>query len=224
MFRERERYPEEKRSKHYLREEFAERLSKGPVHYKLQLQLHQVSPSDRPHVLHAGRYWDESTHPWMDLAEVMVTTMLPSDVTERTRFNVGNAPPSLGLVGPPESIHDFKCIPHIRIEVYKRCQQMRSWVSASEKPKELSTYLIQVETGDRKYAGTDATISITLTGEYHKDKCVTDHSGLEQKKVTRAHPPLYFRHNLLFSTCNKLPSYFQLSVTTWCLSWFPWQT
>lgn len=163
--RERDRYPDEKRSKHYLREEFAMRLSQGTVNYKLQLQLHDISPRDRPHVLHCGRFWDESTHPWIDLADVTITTILPPYVIERTQFNIGNLPPSLGFIGPPESVHDFRCIPYIRKEIYKRSQSMRLLVVATEKPQRLAIYYFQIQRGETQHEGTKASISASLTGK-----------------------------------------------------------
>ena len=161
MNRERERHPEEKRAKHYLREEFAKRLSKGTINYKLQLQLHLVSSLDRPHVLHCGWHWDEKTHPWIDLADVTLTTMIPPNVIERTQFNIGNLPHSLEFVGPPESVHDFRCVPYIRKEAYKRSQIMRKLAVAEQKPENVSVYHVHIERAEKN----DATMSITLTGK-----------------------------------------------------------
>lgn len=169
--RERERYPDEKRSKHYLREEYIERLSKGPIKYKLQLQLHEVSPSDTQQILNVSKHWDDETHPWIDLADVTVTTMLPDDVVERTKCNVAHCPPSLGLIGPPKTIYDYTFIPYIRERVYKRSQKMRLLTSPDETGGKMVTYLITMETGDVKHAGTNATISITITGINRNSSC-----------------------------------------------------
>ncbi|KAK3734228.1 hypothetical protein QZH41_012948 [Actinostola sp. cb2023] len=161
---ERERYPEEKRPKDYLKKEYEERLDKGPVHYKLQLQLHEISTSDSPHILNSSKAWDDETHPWMGLADVTITTMLADDVIERTKYNTANKPSSLGLIGPPESIHDFKCISYYRKHVYKRSQRMRLLKSPHQEDDNVCTYVIQIETGDVKHAGTDATITLSMTG------------------------------------------------------------
>ncbi|XP_031557674.1 allene oxide synthase-lipoxygenase protein-like [Actinia tenebrosa] len=161
---DRERYPDEKRSKRYLREEYIQRLSKGPIKYKLQLQLHEVSPSDSQQILSAAKQWNDDTHPWMDLADVTITTMLPDDEVERTKYNVANCPPSLGIIGSPKSMYDFTCINYIRKRIYKRSQKMRLLTSPDENEGGMVTYLITVETGDVKHAGTNATISITMTG------------------------------------------------------------
>ena len=163
-YRERERFADETRPQDYLRQEFKERLSKGPVHYRLQLQLHEVRPDDSPHILHIGRVWDESTHPWFDLADVTVTSTLPDDVIERTRYNVANMPPSMGLL-PFETIDDYSCIAHIRTEVYQRTQTLRLLRPPRALPDHMTNYLVRVETGSQSGAGTDATITVTLTGK-----------------------------------------------------------
>jgi hypothetical protein len=104
--------------------------------------------------------------------------MLADDVVERTKYNIVNNPASLGLIGPPESIHDFKVIAHIRKKLYKRCQKMRLLLGPHQEPDNMSTYLIHVETGDIKNAGTNATISITLTGKYLGKKSTSQKQAL----------------------------------------------
>ena len=78
-------------------------------------------------------------------------------------FNVGNLPDSLYLL-PAHSIHHSNCIAHIRNEVYARTQRIRLARSSKVEPDHVATYIISVETGSQLRAGTNANISISLTG------------------------------------------------------------
>lgn len=78
-------------------------------------------------------------------------------------FNVGNLPDSLYLL-PAHGIHHSNCIAHIRNEVYARTQRIRLARSSKVEPDHVATYIISVETGSQLRAGTNANISISLTG------------------------------------------------------------
>ena len=151
----------------YLTEEFKARISRGPVKYKLQLTLHEVRSDDPPNILDIGRYWDENAHPWLDVADVTLTTILSPQASEALRFNVGNLPSSIYLLQARGTQHS-NCIAHIRKEVYQRTQTIRLSRKASIKPDHVATYRIRVETGERLRAGTDANISVSLTGIYNQ--------------------------------------------------------
>jgi len=162
--RDNKRLPSETRAKDYLKEEFKERISRGPVKYKLQLTLHEARTDDPPAILNIARYWDEATHPWLDVADVTMTALLTPDVTEGLKFNCGNLPSSIYFL-PARTIYDSNCIAHIRKEVYERSQKIRSMRSSSQKPDHEATYVISVETGAQKKEGTNANISVSLTGK-----------------------------------------------------------
>ena len=162
--REQGRLPSETRSKDYLKKEFKERLARGPVKYKLQLTLHEPRPDDLPEILNIARYWNEASHPWLDLADVTLATLLAPDVTEQFRFNAGNLSSCLAFL-PPRSIYHSNCIAHIRKEVYARTQKIRSLRGSRQVADDLTTYFISVETGSQSRAGTDASISLSLTGK-----------------------------------------------------------
>ena len=148
-----------------MKEEFKTRISREPVKYKLQLTLHEVRSDDSPSILDIGRYWDENTHPWLDVADVTLTTILSPQANEALRFNVGNLPSCIYLLQARGTQHS-NCIAHIRKEVYQRTQTVRLCRKANIKPDHVATYKISVETGERLRAGTDANISISLTGIY----------------------------------------------------------
>ena len=162
--RDSKRLPSETRAKDYLKEEFKERISRGPVKYKLQLTLHEAKSDDPPTILNIARYWDKATHPWLDVADVTLTALLTPDVTEGFKFSCGNLPSFLYFL-PARNIYDSNCIAHIRKEVYERTQKIRSMRCSSQEPDHEATYVISVETGAQKKAGTDANISVSLIGK-----------------------------------------------------------
>ena len=164
-FRDQKRLPTETRGKNYLREEFRKRLYEGSVKYKLQLTFHVPRSDDPAAILNVARYWDEATHPWLDVADVTINVFLSPDVTEKMRFNPGNLAPCLGLL-PACSIHDSNCVVHIRKEVYERTQKLRALRDGSNyAPDQTAIYSISVQTANHKKARTDARIFLSLTGK-----------------------------------------------------------
>ena len=152
--------------------EFIDQISKGEIKYKLQIQLHEIKPDDSHLILHAARAWDRDTHPWLDLADVTLTSVLPIDVVERTRCSLAHRPPTIGIP-PAETIYDYNSIPYLRSKVYPTSLSMssskpRKKVSREQMLSEVS-YCITVRTGNRKGAGTDAKVSLTITGKIKKN-------------------------------------------------------
>ena len=158
-----QRFPNETLPPDYLKREYEERIGKGTLEYKLQLQLHEAKPEDSHLILQIGREWDESTHPWLDLADIKMTSLLSPKATERLKFTFRNLPPSIDLL-PAQSVDDPSVVLHIRSAVYAWSQKLRSMRSNKVIPDNVASYLIRVETGSHSGAGTDATISISLTG------------------------------------------------------------
>ena len=163
-YRINERSPDETLPMDYLKREYRERISKGPLDYKLQLQLHEPKEGDVPWILHVGREWDEETHPWLDLAYIKVMSLLSPTATERLKFIYLNLPASIGLL-PAVSVDDPNVVIRIRNEVYLWSQKLRKNRSNKLVPEHLASYLIRVETGSQSGAGTDASISVSLIGE-----------------------------------------------------------
>ena len=83
FFRIFSRHESEKRPEDYLRQEYVNRLAKSVVNYRLQIQIHEASPSHTATIFHAGILWDKETHPWLDLATVTIKTPISPDVLER---------------------------------------------------------------------------------------------------------------------------------------------
>lgn len=160
--------------------DFEERVLRGDVHYKLQIQLHEIKPDDSHLILHSARAWDKATHPWLDLADVKLTSTMPRDVVRDTRYSMYNCPMSVAVPGPVWSIYDYNSIAYLRSRVYPGSKAMSSIYPASETSAEdLVTYCISVCTGRRKGSGTDAKVSLTVTGRtftirrYHQG-CFTE--------------------------------------------------
>jgi catalase len=105
--------PGETRSRNYLKDEYVDRLRKGPVMYKIQVQLHQASDDDDQEIFNCCRKWDEASHPWMDLA--VITINKPLDWAESTRmiFSMRNLPKGLGTI-PSHSIYDYNSLNYLR--------------------------------------------------------------------------------------------------------------
>ena len=150
--------------KDYLKKEYRERITRGPLEYKLQLQLHEAKEDDPPTILHVGREWNESTHPWLDVADIKMTSLLSPTATERLKFIYTNLPSTIGIL-PAQSSDDPNCVVHIRNAVYVWSQKLRANRSNKLVPEHLASYLIRVETGNQSGAETDASISISLIGK-----------------------------------------------------------
>jgi hypothetical protein len=105
--------PGETRSQNYLKDELVERVSRGPVKYRFQLQLHTPEPGESDEIFNCNVAWDDEKHPYMDVATVELDKMLPFDESNRMRSSLRHRPPSLALL-PSASIDDYNSINYIR--------------------------------------------------------------------------------------------------------------
>ena len=154
----------ERRPENYLTAEFEERISCEGIQYKLQIQLHEIQPGDSHLILHAARAWDQDTHPWLDLADVKLTSLLPGDVVRDTHTSLTNAPPSISLP-PAKTIYDYSSLAYLGTKVSIVSSELS--VPKSPVKEDISIYCISVTTGNRKGAGTDANVTLTITGKGH---------------------------------------------------------
>lgn len=155
------------------------------MRYKLQLTLHLPQSDDPVDILNVARYWDEATHPWLDVADVTMVVLLSPDATEKMCFNPGNLAPCLELL-PARSIHHSNCVAHIRKEVYERTQKLRALRKGSNVvPDKSAIYSISVETGKKRKAGTNARIFISLTGNKSRTLCVVKALIYFQNKIVQ---------------------------------------
>ncbi|XP_035681462.1 allene oxide synthase-lipoxygenase protein-like [Branchiostoma floridae] len=153
----------ERRPRGYLRTEFAQELQRSLLEYRLQVQLHEWVEGDPYEIFNPACIWDPKTHPWMDLARVCVTNLLPQSVLERTIFDPSIQPPSLGLL-EPKSSHDHNSLPHLNSDLHSR--PMRP--GEGKLPVDLAegSYALEFHTGVQRGAGTTADVWITLTGTW----------------------------------------------------------
>nr|XP_058954727.1 allene oxide synthase-lipoxygenase protein-like [Pocillopora verrucosa]XP_058954728.1 allene oxide synthase-lipoxygenase protein-like [Pocillopora verrucosa] len=159
------RWEGDRRPKSYLTADFEERMSEGGVQYKLQIQLHEKQPDDSHLVLHAARVWDQATHPWLDLAEVRLTSLLPEDVTKGTRCSLENIPCGSLSLPSAKTIYDYNSMAYLKSKLQSRPKkQSFSLRKTSKSEGDMSIYCISVFTGDRKHAGTNADVTLTITG------------------------------------------------------------
>lgn len=120
-----QRDPKETRGRSYLKKEYAERLSRGPIRYRLQLQLHTPTSEDTDEIFNCNVEWDEATHPYMDVAVVEIDRMLSLEEEARAIFSLRNCPPSLGLI-PAKSADDYNSINYIRAKA-DIAKRVRVW-------------------------------------------------------------------------------------------------
>lgn len=81
-------------------------------------------------------------------------------------------PPSVNIPSA-ETIYDYNSIPYLRSNVYPISRMMSSSKPRTKESEEQATsevsYCIRVKTGNRKGAGTDAKVSLTITGKIDND-------------------------------------------------------
>ena len=162
------RDPEEKRSQRYLTKEFVDVLTERPVKYKLQMQLHQTTADQSHLILHPGRAWAPDTHPWIDVADVSLTTPLPPEVVQRCWAEVAYSHPTLQACTEPGTIHAYG-LPGRALRHLPGLQAGGARPGA-DNLFPTKKYVVQVETGDRHGSGTDAIISIVMIGNWTIDE------------------------------------------------------
>lgn len=90
----------------FLNHKWRDRLKQGPITYILQLQLHEVSPSDPPEILNSLLPWDQGTHPFINLATVSITRELSYAEQCYVGVEITNHPSSMSIL-PSNSIDNF---------------------------------------------------------------------------------------------------------------------
>ncbi|XP_078613312.1 allene oxide synthase-lipoxygenase protein-like [Branchiostoma floridae x Branchiostoma japonicum] len=168
------RLSEEERPQNYLRLEYAERLVKSSIHYRLQLQLHTKKASDTANTCNPHRCWAPVDHPWYNVADVIITTLLTDNVTARTSFHVANLPPCLSLI-EPESMYDYNSINYIRAKVYPAAHAARLAKLKGQRPLrgpieyETQPYSVEMRMGSKQgMLGLKRHLKVVLTGPHRR--------------------------------------------------------
>ena len=105
--------PNEPRGVNYLKNEWRDRVRAQGARYHLQIQLHEVAADDSPEIRNPLQPWDESTHPYLDLASVAIHETLSDAESSWMAFEVTNLPPSVGIL-PAESLDDYNSLNYMR--------------------------------------------------------------------------------------------------------------
>ena len=100
----------------YLKDEYMERVRSRGASYVLEMQLHEWRPDDQRDVILNSLYaWDESTHPWVHIANVHIGSILDEDpYGYRCVFEIAHRPECIGLI-EPLSIYDPPSLDYLRI-------------------------------------------------------------------------------------------------------------
>lgn len=108
-------YLDEGRTRNYLKDEIRHRLEVDheAVHYMLQIQLREKPPGPDPEWVTSEYPWDESPHPWHDLADVVLDKALDYREAMLTWFDMANHPDSLPVprgrsIDDPHSLNDLR--------------------------------------------------------------------------------------------------------------------
>jgi len=115
-----EAHPGETLTPNYLKDEFKKCVRRqGGVKYHLEIQLHEWQPGDVREVILSSLYsWDETTHPWMDVATVNIDTIHDADpYGYYCVFPITNHPECIRLI-EPISIHDPPSLEYLRVGSY----------------------------------------------------------------------------------------------------------
>ncbi len=100
-------------SVNYLQHQWHGQLRQEPIHYRLQIQLHEVTPSDSPEILNSLLPWDQQSHPFQDLADVSIVEPLSYAQQQYIAFEVTNLPRSMSIL-PAKSIDDYNSLNYMR--------------------------------------------------------------------------------------------------------------
>ena len=107
--------PGENRSINYLKNEYAERLAKGSIKYRLQLQLLEHQDDQDPEVLNPHVYWDEETCPFMELATVDIDEALSFDEMSWLTYEVTHLPNSMSILKATDT-EDYNSLNSMRVQ------------------------------------------------------------------------------------------------------------
>lgn len=91
------RQPDDTRPSNYLHADLARRAAQG-LHYRLELQLRSWPQRADAEALDSSRIWDEERFPFIEVARIHLTSLLPSSVPVRRDFRPESMPADLPLL------------------------------------------------------------------------------------------------------------------------------
>ncbi|MDA0282292.1 MAG: hypothetical protein O3B86_02955 [Planctomycetota bacterium] len=130
-----ERRPGEPRSSDYLRQRLYDRLTEGePVSYRFEAQFHAPQREDSLEWYDASLEWDERSHPWHSLGELILDRLLTARESDGLRFDPRNCPSSLR---PPQGsslsdLDDPRSLATAQYRVNSLLGRLRLWRRPSQ--------------------------------------------------------------------------------------------
>lgn len=123
------RMAQDTRSETYLQEDFCRQVRGGGVNYTLQLQLQPVTadPTQTEVAKDCTIPWDEIQYPFLDIAQLSLTSILPAEWAEPLEFNPYHAPAELGLI-LARTASETASVNHLRSVVYQISADMRKYL------------------------------------------------------------------------------------------------
>ncbi len=105
--------PDETRDRNYLKDAAIERLRGGTIEFMLQIQPRRKPPGPDPEWVTAQYVWDDTVHPWCDVAHIVLDEALPYEESMLTAFDIGNHPACLPVplgrsIDDPHSLSNLR--------------------------------------------------------------------------------------------------------------------
>ncbi|XP_074649222.1 polyunsaturated fatty acid 5-lipoxygenase-like [Tubulanus polymorphus] len=175
------------RDESYLNNELIKRFeTDGSIDLDLQIQIREGHADD---YFNVGLEWNSEFHPWRPLADVVLTTPLPLDISEPMTFDLANRPPIL-TYHKPASVFSFTSVSYAREKIYPAVQRSRQATSriclTDDGNFDISDYILLVKTADMGSAGTDRDFFISLNGTQAVTKSIKlDHTFHDDFKKGR---------------------------------------
>ena len=142
--------------KDYLRLEYRKRMQGSALQYRLQIQLRSWHEADLQGA-NPCMQWNAKRYPWVDLALVTIALPLQLSTVCKTKMSLLNHPQCFRLPDPT-SRFDFFSLGHAMSGLH--CVYDKPLINTETKRK----YVITVKTGEDERGGTDADVSIAITG------------------------------------------------------------
>ena len=105
--------PHETRGRNFLKGEYEQLVKREGAKYLMQIQTRKATDTDDPEVFNNMVIWDETAHPWQDLAIIDIDEVLDWTSSNLTSFSLNNMPATLGII-PAESIYDYNSLNYMR--------------------------------------------------------------------------------------------------------------
>jgi hypothetical protein len=128
-FVDRARRPDEQRPRDYLRSDLKMRLeaTNETVSFRLQAQFHRIEQGYSVEWYNPSTDWKTTDHPWIDLAEISLSSTLSDTDAEKLAYNPDHAPQSLGTP-IATGLYDYRSIADSERRVMRRVQSLRQWI------------------------------------------------------------------------------------------------